>query len=128
MTYRNPLSCSGHSRRTSSVELPDWLPRPLVAFTTSSVFRAGNQLTAEEIRNGRLKQSMAYWCFNVAGKKWDIQQQAKVARQLGCVSVELVEPQDFPVLQRNDLICALTPNGMPGAPFAKGLNNRSVSR
>ena len=85
------------------------------------------QATADEpakiIRKGRIKQSMAFWCFNVAGEEWDISQQAKVAQRLGCKSVELVEPKDFPVLQQHGLVCALTPNGMPGAPFAKGLNN-----
>ena len=73
--------------------------------------------------NGRIKQSMAYWCFNSAGDKWNIEQQARVAKLLGCRSVELVEPRDFSVLQKHGLICALTPNGMPDAPFAKGWNN-----
>jgi len=75
------------------------------------------------VKRGRVKQSMAFWCFNVAGEKWDLARQAQVARQLGCGSVELVDHADFKVLIDNDLICAMTPNGMPGEPFAKGLNN-----
>lgn len=75
------------------------------------------------VRHGRLKQSMAYWCFQVAGEQWNIEQQAEIAIRLGCVGVELVEPVDFPTLLKKQLICALTPNGMPGDPFAKGLNN-----
>jgi hydroxypyruvate isomerase len=59
----------------------------------------------------------------VAGDKWDVEQQCKVAKQLGCKSIELVEPKDFPILKKHGLVCAITPNGMPGAPFIKGLNN-----
>lgn len=91
--------------------------------TTGAICHAAPQESRTTIKQGRIKQSIAYWCFNVAGDKWDVEQQARVARRLGCGSVELVEPTDFNVLKKNDLICALTPNGMPGAPFAKGLNN-----
>jgi len=91
--------------------------------TTGAICHAAPQEVQTTAQHGRIKQSIAYWCFNVAGDKWNIEQQAQVARRLGCVSVELVEPTDFNVLKKNDLICALTPNGMPGAPFAKGLNN-----
>jgi sugar phosphate isomerase/epimerase len=72
---------------------------------------------------GRIKQSVVYWCFNVAGDKWDIEKTCEVARSLGCKSVELVPPADWPVLKKHGLVCALAPNGMPGAPFMKGLNN-----
>jgi len=72
---------------------------------------------------GRVNHSIVFWCFNVAGEKWDVEKQCQVANQLGCKSVELVEPEDFPVLKKHGLVCAITPNGMPGAPFVKGLNN-----
>ncbi len=91
--------------------------------STAASQQSDSQETSPLITNGRIKQSFAYWCFHVAGDKWDIQQQAQMAQQLGCGSVELVEPEDFPILRENGLICALTPNGMPGDPFAKGLNN-----
>ncbi|MHC4400440.1 MAG: hydroxypyruvate isomerase family protein [Planctomycetota bacterium] len=72
---------------------------------------------------GRIKHSVAFWCFNVAGDQWSLEQLCRIAAALGCKSVELVEPKDFPVLQKHGLVCAITPNGMPGAPFMKGLNN-----
>jgi len=75
------------------------------------------------IKRGRVKQSMAFWCFNTAGEKWTLEQQARVAHRLGCRSIELVETKDFDVLLKNNLVCAITPNGMPGEPFVKGLNN-----
>jgi hydroxypyruvate isomerase len=88
---------------------------------------AGGPEVAEAVegpaRKGRIRQSMASWCFGVGGDKWDLEKQAQVARQLGLLSVELVEPRDFAVLKRHGLICAITPCGMPDPPFAKGWNN-----
>ena len=72
---------------------------------------------------GRVKQSIAFWCFNTAGDKWDVEQTCKVAKQLGCPSVELLPPSDWPVLQKYGLVCAMAPNGMPAPPFVKGFNN-----
>jgi hydroxypyruvate isomerase len=66
---------------------------------------------------------MAFWCFNVAGDQWDVDQQCRVAKQLGCKSVELVDHKDFGILEKHGLKCAISPNGMPGAPFMTGLNN-----
>jgi sugar phosphate isomerase/epimerase len=73
--------------------------------------------------NGRIKQSIVFWCFNTAGEKWDIDKTCQVAKDLGCVSIEIVEPKDWGTLKKNGLVCALAPNGMPGAPFVKGFNN-----
>jgi hydroxypyruvate isomerase len=72
---------------------------------------------------GNIKQSVVFWCFNVAGDKWDIDTTCKHAKNLGCKSVELCETDLWPSLKKHDLICAIAPNGMPGAPFMKGFNN-----
>src|SRR5580704_19093186 len=72
---------------------------------------------------GRIRQSIVFWCFNSAGEKWDIERTCQVARQLGCVSVEICEPKSWPILRRSGLTCAIAPNGMPGAPFKRGFNN-----
>ena len=45
------------------------------------------------VKNGRIKQSIVYWCFE---KDWDMDQAAKVANQLGCESIELIAAQVFP--------------------------------
>jgi hydroxypyruvate isomerase len=73
--------------------------------------------------NGRIKQSIVYWCFNVAGEKWDIDRTCQVARELGCKSVELVAPEHWDTLKKYGLVCAIAPNGMQGAPFMRGFNN-----
>ncbi len=47
----------------------------------------------------------------------------QVARGLGCVSVELMAPDQWGPLKKYGLTCAIAPNGMPGMPFHKGFNN-----
>jgi len=73
--------------------------------------------------NGNIRQSIVFWCFNAAGDKWDIEKTAQVAKSLGCQSVELVDPSQWGTLKKHGLVCAIAPNGMPGAPFMKGFNN-----
>ena len=70
-----------------------------------------------------IKQSIVFWCFNTAGEKWDLERTCQVASELGCASVEVVDPADWATLKKHKLVCALAPNGMPGAPFMKGFNN-----
>jgi len=65
---------------------------------------------------GRLKQSVVPWCF---AKYWNIEQLCKVAKDLGCVSVELCDPKDWPTLKKYGLVCAIA--GSHG--FVKGFNN-----
>jgi sugar phosphate isomerase/epimerase len=75
------------------------------------------------VRNGRVRQSLVFWCFNARGERWDIERTCEVAKQLGVPSVEVVGPEHWPVLRKHGLTCALAPNGMPGAPFMRGFNN-----
>lgn len=70
-----------------------------------------------------MKQSLAYWCLNSPPWNWDLDRICSAAVELGCESVELVPVEQWPVLRRYGLMCALAHNGMPGAPFVKGLNN-----
>src|SRR6266436_107241 len=75
------------------------------------------------VTNGRIKQSICFWCFNTAGDKWDAEKTCQVAQKLGCPSVELINPESWDLLKKYGLICAMANNGMPGAPFVKGYNN-----
>ncbi len=72
---------------------------------------------------GRIKQSIVYWCFNVAGDKWDIERMCQVAKEIGYRSIELADRDVWPTIMKHGLACAIAPNGMPGAPFMKGFNN-----
>ncbi len=74
-------------------------------------------------KKSRIKQSIAYWCFNAEGEHWDVKKTCQVAKQLGCPSVELIAPSDWAELKKHDLVCGLAFNGMEGAPFVKGFNN-----
>jgi hydroxypyruvate isomerase len=73
----------------------------------------------------KFKQSVAYWCLADSDWQWDTEQICQTATRLGLQSVELAPPETFPALRKHNLQCALSFNGMPGAPFAKGLNNPS---
>jgi len=75
------------------------------------------------LENGRIKQAVAFWCFNTAPEQWDVEKTCKVAKDLGCPAVEIVDPEDWAIVKRHNLICAMTLIGMPGAPFVKGYNN-----
>src|SRR5437868_12627708 len=81
------------------------------------------QLVEAADGKGRVKQSIVFWCFNTAGDKWDVEKTCQVAKELGCPSVEITDPASWDILKRHGLVCALAPNGMPGAPFKKGFNN-----
>jgi hydroxypyruvate isomerase len=73
------------------------------------------------VKNGRIKQSIVYWCFE---PYWDMEQAAKVATGLGCESIELMAPKFFPVLKQHGLTCAIgTVDMSPDPPFVKGFNN-----
>ncbi len=73
------------------------------------------------LRNGRLKQSLVYWCYEPF---WELPRFCEVAKQLGCSSIELVGPEHYPLLQKHGLDCAIGPIDMGGEPpFLKGFNN-----
>jgi len=69
-----------------------------------------------DAKHGCLKQSIVYWCFE---KYWDIARTCRMAQELGCRSVELVEPKYWPMLKKHGLVCALAGSHW----FDKGMNN-----
>ena len=68
------------------------------------------------VTNGRDRRSpWSSRCFNkTAGDRWDLERTCRVASDLGCLSVEVVPPEPWKVLQKHNLVCAIAPNGMPG--------------
>ncbi len=73
---------------------------------------------AEEpaVKNKRIQQSIVQWCFK---KHWNIDELCRQAKRLGCRSVELVDPKDWPTLQKHGLVCAIASSHT----FEKGMNN-----
>lgn len=92
------------------------------AAAVSSLAFAGEEKKAD--LKGNVNHSIVFWCFNLFGEKWGIDRACGVAKSLGCKSVELVSTDDWATLKKHGLTCAIAPNGMPGAPYMKGLNNK----
>jgi hydroxypyruvate isomerase len=67
-------------------------------------------------RNKRIKQSLVEWCYK---KYWNFEQLCALAVRLGCSSVELGDPKDFPTLRKYGLSCAIAGSHW----FDKGMNN-----
>ncbi len=65
---------------------------------------------------GHIKQSIVHWCFE---KYWNVEKTAAIAKQLGCQSVELIDPEHWGVLKKHGLVCAIASSH----GFVKGLNN-----
>jgi sugar phosphate isomerase/epimerase len=107
-------------------EKPLFTRRHLLQGAAAGAFALGSSPAAAAERNasrGRVKQSIVYWCFNSAGEKWDVDTTCRVAKDLGCPSVELVDPADWGTLKKHGLTCAIAMNGISGVPFSKGYNN-----
>lgn len=75
------------------------------------------------VRNGRIKQVLASWPFMDRAEFWSLEQLCQAAVDLGIAGIELVGPDEWPTMKRYNLVCGMSPNGMPGLPFVKGLNN-----
>jgi hydroxypyruvate isomerase len=73
------------------------------------------------IKNGRIRQSVVQWCF---AEHWSVEETIKIAKGLGCRSVELIAPEHFPTLKKYGMGCAIGTIDMgDGPPFIKGFNN-----
>jgi hydroxypyruvate isomerase len=72
-----------------------------------------------------IRQSIVGWCYQAGGDMWSMDRLCEVTRELGCDAVEIVPFEDWDTLKKHGIGCALAPNGMPGAPFVKGLNNKA---
>ncbi|HVX11492.1 MAG TPA: TIM barrel protein [Pirellulales bacterium] len=78
--------------------------------------RDANAADGPVASKGDIKQSLVQWCYS---KYWDIDEMCRMAKQLGCVSIELADPKDWPTIKKHGLVCAIaTSHG-----FEKGMNN-----
>ncbi len=88
----------------------------MTAAAATGLFAATAAAEETPMRNGRIRQSICYWCFR---DKWSVEQLAGIAKQLGCDSVELVEAKYWPLLKQLGLTCAISSSH----GFVKGMNN-----
>jgi hydroxypyruvate isomerase len=56
--------------------------------------------------NAAYKHSVCYWCFEKLG----LERLAAEAAAMGIASVELLPPEQWPILKRHGLVCAMTPS------------------
>lgn len=69
--------------------------------------------------NTRIKQVIAAWPFMNNGPKWSAKELVHQAAALGVSGVELLPVEHWPLLKKNNLICAATKSHT----FIRGMNN-----
>ncbi len=100
------------------------LQRTTAATVGALALQQGRAADGPAAIRGNIKHSIVHWPFEAFAEKWDGQQVAKVAKELGCLSVELVAKDVYPILQEHGLVCAICQIDMaPDPPFLKGFNN-----
>ncbi len=72
-----------------------------------------------KVVRGRIKQALTRWCLHDLGDKWSVEKICEVANRLGVPALEVVPPEDFPLLKKHGLVCALTTSHL----FVRGMNN-----
>ena len=64
-------------------------------------------------KKGRLKQSVCKWCYD----KLSLEDMCKEAVKLGLVGIDLLKPEDFPMLKKYGLVCTM----VSSSPLSDGL-------
>lgn len=81
------------------------------ALKTASLVAAGAALgqrlqAAGAHTKGRVNHSVCKWCY----PKQSIEELCVAGKEFGLRSVELLQPQDFEILKRHDMVCAMVSN------------------
>ncbi|MBM3821717.1 MAG: TIM barrel protein [Verrucomicrobia bacterium] len=85
--------------------------------TASAAFSLAERLgAAEKATKGRIRHSVCKWCY----PKVSLEDLCREGKAMGLQSVELLEVQDFPVVKKHGLDCAMV-SGVPGG-ITEGLN------
>ena len=92
-----------------------WSRRALLAGTAGSIAAASSLRAATGTSPGRLKQSVCKWCY----RDLSVDELAEHAVRMGLRSVELLEEEQWPLLERYGLVCAV---GMGICSITDGLN------
>ncbi|NBB21455.1 TIM barrel protein [Runella sp. CRIBMP] len=104
------------SRRTALKNMAGSAALLSSPMTLTEAFAASDKALGPELK-GRIKQSVCRWCYN----KIPLEDLAREAKAMGLQSIELLGPNDWPIIQKYGLTCAL-PNGA-GMGIEKGFNN-----
>jgi hydroxypyruvate isomerase len=107
------------NRQASSFALSrrQWLQSATGAAAAGTLAWSASAGAAEPAATkGRIKQSLVQWCY---ADFWSLDEMCRVAKQLGCTSVELVDPKDWPIWKKHGLTGAISPSHL----FVQGMNN-----
>jgi hydroxypyruvate isomerase len=74
-------------------------------------------LQSARAAGGRIKQSVARWCYS----KYSVEDLAKESARIGLKGMDLIEPPDWPVVQKYGLVPAMVPGG---GSIADGWNRK----
>lgn len=85
----------------------------------SDVFAANKKILGANL-NGKIKHSVCKWCY----QNIPLETFAQECKKIGITSIELLGPEDWPVLKKHGLTCAL-PNGA-GMGIEKGFNDLAL--
>jgi hydroxypyruvate isomerase len=85
----------------------------------SDVFAANEKILGAKL-NGKIKHSVCKWCY----RDIPLETFAVECKKIGITSIELLGPEDWPVLKKHGLTCAL-PNGA-GMGIEKGFNDLAL--
>ncbi len=84
----------------------------LTRFSTSQAVAATTTATASRSSSsGSFRHSVCKWCYG----KWDLEDFAKQGRSLGLDSIELLGPDEWPIVQKHGLTCGMA-NGVTTIP------------
>ena len=64
---------------------------------------ASTSRTADASLKGYVKHSVSYWCFG----KYPLDEFARTCKEIGIQSIELLDPKDWPTVQKYGLTCAM---------------------
>lgn len=89
-------------------------------FPASLLAKASPHPTAADIEaltvKGDIRQSVSKWCFgNIPMDEF-----CKICKKIGMVGIDLVSPNEWEIVQKNDMI--VTMSNVPGAAIPKGFN------
>jgi hydroxypyruvate isomerase len=91
----------------------------LGTLTAFSILNAGAPRALAEQRKGRLKQGLCLSVFS--GTKLDMDGKCREAARLGAYGIDLVGPNDFPVLKKYGLVPTMVPGG---TGIKSGINDK----
>ena len=77
----------------------------------------GRQPAGRAVTRGRLRQSVSRWCY----EKIPLPELCKAVAAMGVPAIDLLEPEDWPVVRDHGLVCSMGYGG--GGTIRDGLNN-----